>query len=282
MEEKIINIEVENIKDFPSHPFNVKKDNNYFELEESIIENGILIPAIVRKTKKGKYEMVSGHRRKNICIENNIEKIPCIVKDLTDEEAIVFMVDTNLQREKILPSEKARAYKMKYDLLRYKDKLSPVGTNEKDSRTQIYRYIRLNYLIPELMQLVDDTVLKDKRSSLTMGIRPAVELSYLTEEEQQKIYSEITYQYLTPSYYQAKRIRELSETNKLDSDEIESIFLEQKPNQSKRISLNEERIRSVLPKNIKDYKIEDFIIEAIKRYSDEISLDGGDEHELEI
>lgn len=282
MEEKIVNIEVKNIKDFPKHPFNVKKDINYFELEESIIENGVLIPAIVRKTKTGEYEMVSGHRRKNICIENNIEKIPCIVKDLTDEEAIIFMVDTNLQREKILPSEKARAYKMKYDLLRYKDKLSPVGTNEKDSRTQIYRYIRLNYLIPELMQLVDDTVLKDKRSALTMGIRPAVELSYLTEEEQQKIYSEITYHYLTPSYYQAKRIRELSETNKLDSDEIESIFLEQKPNQSKRISFNEERIRSVLPKNIKDYKIEDFIIEAIKRYSDEISLDGGDEHELEI
>lgn len=282
MEEKIVNIEVKNIKDFPSHPFNVKKDNNYFELEESIIENGVLIPAVVRKTKTGEYEMVSGHRRKNICIENNIEKIPCIVKDLTDEDAIIFMVDTNLQREKILPSEKARAYKMKYDLVRYKDKLSPVGTNEKDSRTQIYRYIRLNYLIPELMQLVDDTVLKDKRSALTMGIRPAVELSYLTEEEQQKIYSEITYQYLTPSYYQAKRIRELSEVNKLDSDEIESIFLEQKPNQSKRISFNEERIRSVLPKNIKDYKIEDFIIEAIKRYSNEISLDGGDDHELEI
>ncbi|NLL01673.1 MAG: ParB/RepB/Spo0J family partition protein [Mollicutes bacterium] len=174
MEEKIVNIEVKNIKDFPKHPFNVKKDINYFELEESIIENGVLIPAIVRKTKTGEYEMVSGHRRKNICIENNIEKIPCIVKDLTDEEAIIFMVDTNLQREKILPSEKARAYKMKYDLLRYKDKLSPVGTNEKDSRTQIYRYIRLNYLIPELMQLVDDTVLKDKRSALTMGIRPAI------------------------------------------------------------------------------------------------------------
>ncbi len=189
MEEKIVNIEVKNIKDFPSHPFNVKKDNNYFKLEESIIENGVLIPAVVRKTKTGEYEMVSGHRRKNICIENNIEKIPCIVKDLTDEDAIIFMVDTNLQREKILPSEKARAYKMKYDLVRYKDKLFPVGTNEKDSRTQIYRYIRLNYLIPELMQLVDDTVLKDKRSALTMGIRPAVELSYLTEEEQQKKYS---------------------------------------------------------------------------------------------
>ena len=219
---------------------------------------------------------------KNICIENNIEKIPCIVKDLTDEEAIIFMVDTNLQREKILPSEKARAYKMKYDLLRYKDKLSPVGTNEKDSRTQIYRYIRLNNLIFELIKLVDDTVIKDMLSALTMVIRSAVELSYLTEEEQQKIYSKITYQYLTPSYYQAKRIRELNETNKLDSDKIESIFLEQKPNQSKRISLNEERIRSVLPKSIKDYKIEDFIIETIKRYSNEISLDGCDEYDLEI
>ena len=195
------------------------------------------------------------------------------------------MVDSNLQREKILPSEKAMAYKMKYDALKQQGKtLFPSGTESElnETKTQVYRYIRLNNLIPELLQLVDDTVLKDKRAVLTMGLRPAVELSYLSKDDQELVYEEITYEDLTPSHVQAKRIRELGEKGKLDSDVLESIFLEQKPNQAKRISFNEERIRKVLPKDIKDYKIEDFIIKAIESYSKTLSTERGDGYDLDI
>jgi ParB family chromosome partitioning protein len=151
-----------------------------------------------------------------------------------------------------------------------------------DSKSQIYRYVRLTYLIPELLQLVDDTVLKDKRAVLTMGIRPAVELSYLTKDQQEMVYEEISYEDLTPSHVQAKRIRSLAENGELDSDNLESIFLEPKPNQQKRISFNEERIRKVLPKDLKDYKIEDFIIKAIENYSKTLALERGDSNDLEI
>ena len=195
------------------------------------------------------------------------------------------MVDSNLQREKILPSEKAMAYKMKFDALKQQGKtLFPSGTESElnETKTQVYRYIRLNNLIPELLQLVDDTVLKDKRAVLTMGLRPAVELSYLSKDDQELVYEEITYEDLTPSHVQAKRIRELGEKGELDSDVLESIFLEQKPNQAKRISFNEERIRKVLPKDIKDYKIEDFIIKAIESYSKTLSIERGDSYDLDI
>lgn len=239
MKEEIIELNVNDIKDFPKHPFKINNDLNYEELRSSIIESGVLVPAIVRKKDDGKYEMLSGHRRKKICEEQGIKKIPCIVKDISDEEATILMVDSNLQRDKILPSEKAMAYKMKYDALKKQGKsLFPSGTESElnDTKTQVYRYIRLNNLIPELLQLVDDTVLKDKRAVLTMGLRPAVELSYLSKDDQELVYEEITYEDLTPSHVQAKRIRELGESGKLDSDVLESIFLEQKPNQAKRIS----------------------------------------------
>lgn len=239
--------------------------------------------------KGGKYEMLSGHRRKKICEEQGIEKIPCIVKDISDEEAIILMVDSNLQRDKILPSEKAMAYKMKYDAMKSmtpsvsnKRKDEILGEQVCESRERIRRYIRLNNLIPELLQLVDDTVLKDKRSALTMGLRPAVELSYLSKDDQELVYEEITYEDLTPSHVQAKRIRELGEKGELDSDVLESIFLEQKPNQAKMLSFNEERIRKVLPKDIKDYKIEDFIIKAIESYSKTLSNERGDSYDLDI
>ena len=289
MSDKIVELNVKDIKDFPKHPFKINNDINYEELKNSIIESGVLVPTIVRKKEDGKYEMLSGHRRKKICEEQGIEKIPCIVKDISDEEAIILMVDSNLQRDKILPSEKAMAYKMKYDAMKSmtpsvsnKRKDEILGEQVGESREQIRRYIRLNNLIPELLQLVDDTVLKDKRSALTMGLRPAVELSYLSKDNQELVYEEITYEDLTPSHVQAKRIRELGEKGELDSDILESIFLEQKPNQAKRLSFNEERIRKVLPKDIKDYKIEDFIIKAIESYSKTLSNERGDSYDLDI
>lgn len=289
MKEEVVELNVKDICDFPKHPFKINNDLNYEELKNSIIESGVLVPTIVRKKDDGKYEMLSGHRRKKICEEQGIKKIPCIVKDISDEEAIILMVDSNLQRDKILPSEKAMAYKMKYDAMKSmtpsvsnKRKDEILGEQVGESREQIRRYIRLNNLIPELLQLVDDTVLKDKRSALTMGLRPAVELSYLSKDDQELVYEEITYEDLTPSHLQAKRIRELGENGKLDSDILESIFLEQKPNQAKRLSFNEERIRKVLPKDIKDYKIEDFIIKAIESYSKTLSNERGDSYDLDI
>ena len=289
MKEEVVELNVKDICDFPKHPFKINNDLNYEELKNSIIESGVLVPTIVRKKEDGKYEMLSGHRRKKICEEQGIKKIPCIVKDISDEEAIILMVDSNLQRDKILPSEKAMAYKMKYDAMKSmtpsvsnKRKDEILGEQVGESREQIRRYIRLNNLIPELLQLVDDTVLKDKRSALTMGLRPAVELSYLSKDDQELVYEEITYEDLTPSHVQAKKIRELGEKGELDSDILESIFLEQKPNQKNRISLNEERIRKVLPKDIKDYKIEDFIIKAIESYSKTLSNERGDSYDLDI
>lgn len=284
MKEQVVELSVKDIIDFPKHPFKINNDLNYEELKNSIIDSGVLVPAIVRKMEDGKYQMLSGHRRKKICEEQGIENIPCIVKDVSDDEAVILMVDSNLQREKILPSEKAMAYKMKYDALRQQGKkLFPLGTESiSDTKTQFYRYIRLNDLIPELIQLVDDTVLKDKRSSLTIGLRPAVELSYLSKTDQELVYEEITYEDKTPTLEQAKRIRELAKNKELDSDKLESIFMELKPNQKDRLSLNEERIRNVLPKNIKDYKIEDFIIKAIEYYSKALDNERGDSYDLDI
>jgi len=284
MKEQVVELSVKDIIDFPKHPFKINNDLNYEELKNSIIDSGVLVPAIVRKMENGKYQMLSGHRRKKICEEQGIEKIPCIVKNVSDDEAVILMVDSNLQREKILPSEKAMAYKMKYDALRQQGKkLFPVGTESiSDTKTQFYRYIRLNDLISELIQLVDDTVLKDKRSALTMGLRPAVELSYLSKADQELVYEEIIYEDKTPTLEQAKRIRELAKNKKLDSDKLESIFMELKPNQKDRLSLNEERIRNVLPKDIKDYKIEDFIIKAIEYYSKTLDNERGDSYDLDI
>ena len=291
MKEEVIEIDVKDIKNFPNHPFKITNDLNYEELKNSIIENGILVPAIVRKTDDGKYEMLSGHRRKQICEEQGIKKIPCLVKDLSDQEATILMVDSNLQRDKILPSEKAMAYKMKYDAIKSmtpsvsdKRKDEILGEQVGESREQIRRYIRLNYLIPELLQLVDDTILKDKRTTLTMGLRPAVELSYLTKNEQEMVYEEIYYEELTPSHYQAKRMRELSEKGKLNADEIENIMCEEKGNQREQISFNKEKIEKALPSELlrrdKRY-IEQYILKAIDFYKS-AELERGDDNDLDL
>lgn len=268
-------IKIVDIEPFKNHPFIVEVDDSLKELAQSIMENGLLNPVIVRE-KGSKYEMVSGHRRLKALEMNGADEVDAFVKALSDDEATIFMVDSNLQREKILPSERAFAYKMKMDALKHQGKaLSPKGTKSHsvdeiaDTKTQVFRYIRLTYLIPELLKIVDDTARTNDKHNITMGIRPAVELSYLSKDEQKLVHSEMIYDDLSPSHAQAIRIRKLSEKKKLDADKLEKILLEKKGNQHEQISFNRENIESVLPydllKRDKRY-IEEYIIEAIKAY----------------
>lgn len=268
-------IKIVDIEPFKDHPFIVEVDDSLKELAQSIMENGLLNPVIVRR-KGSKYEMVSGHRRLKALEANGADEVEAYIKDLSDDEATIFMVDSNLQREKILPSERAFAYKMKMDALKHQGKaLSPKGTKSHsvdeiaDTKTQVFRYIRLTYLIPELLKIVDDTIRTNDKHNITMGIRPAVELSYLSKDEQKLVYSEMIYDDLSPSHAQAIRIRKLSEKKKLDAEKLEKILLEKKGNQNEQISFNKENIVSVLPydllKRDKRY-IEAYIIEAIKAY----------------
>lgn len=268
-------IKIVDIEPFKDHPFIVEVDDSLKELAQSIMEDGLLNPIIVRE-KGSKYEMVSGHRRLKALEMNGADEVDAFVKALSDDEATIFMVDSNLQREKILPSERAFAYKMKMDALKHQGKaLSPKGTKSHsvdeiaDTKTQVFRYIRLTYLIPELLKIVDDTARTNDKHNITMGIRPAVELSYLSKDEQKLVYSEMIYDDLSPSHAQAIRIRKLSEKKKLDADKLEKILLEKKGNQHEQISFNKENIESVLPydllKRDKRY-IEEYIIEAIKAY----------------
>lgn len=276
--EKVIDIKISNIDDFPNHPFKVIENDDMYNMRDSIKENGVLVPALVRQKKDGRYEMVSGHRRKYASQLANKETIPCIVRDLTDDEAVIIMVDSNLQREEILPSEKAHAYKMKYEAIKHQGKrtdltLSPVATKLDsasiigkeigESRDQVYRYMSLNNLIPELLDMVDNDVLKQKPS---IALRPAVELSHLTEEEQYQLLDCIEYCDATPSHDQSIRLRALSKAKTLTQNEIDRIMSEEKPNQIPHISFNETRIRSVLPKEIKGKNIEDFVVKAIEFY----------------
>lgn len=274
----MVDLEVINISDinpFKDHPFIVEVDDSLMELAQSIKENGLLHPVVVRKYGN-KYEMISGHRRLKALEINGATKIEAYVKVLSDDEATIFMVDSNLQREKILPSERAFAYKMKMDALKHQGRsLSPKGTKSHsvdqlgDTKTQIFRYIRLTYLIPELLKIVDNTAKYNDKHNLTMGIRSAVELSYLNKDEQMLVYSEMTYDDLSPSHAQAIRIRKLSEKKKLNADSLENILSEEKGNQHERISFNKDNIVSVLPNDLvkrdKRY-IEQYIIEAIKAY----------------
>ncbi|MBR3673479.1 MAG: ParB/RepB/Spo0J family partition protein [Clostridia bacterium] len=276
--EKVIDIKISDIDDFPNHPFKVIENDDMYNMRDSIKENGVLVPALVRQKPDGRYEMVSGHRRKYASQLANKETIPCIVRDLTDDEAIIIMVDSNLQREEILPSEKAHAYKMKYEAIKHQgkrtdltsspvatklDSASIIGKESGESRDQVYRYMSLNNLIPDLLDMVDNDVLKQKPS---IALRPAVELSHLTEEEQYQLLDCIEYCDATPSHDQAIRLRALSKSKTLTQNEIDRIMSEEKPNQIPHISFNETRIRSVLPKEIKGKNIEDFVIKAIEFY----------------
>lgn len=275
---EIIKINITKLDSFTNHPFQVKKDDSLNELIESIKSNGLLNPIVVREKSNGRYEIVSGHRRKYACELLGNDTIDCIVKDMSDEEAIIQMVDSNIYREKILPSEKAFAYKMKLDAIKHQGKtLSPKGTKNhsvseiKDTKTQVYRFVRLTYLISELLKLVDETILLGKKARLTMGLKPAVELSYLTKEEQLLVYETIKYTNATPSHAQAIKIRELSKNKQITFDSLENIISQKKGNQNDTISFNKDKIERSLPLELvqrdKRY-IEKYIIEAIEYYNE--------------
>ena len=277
--ETIDEIDISLLDTFKKHPFKVLENEELRKLEDSISENGILEPIIVRPKDNGRYEIISGHRRTKASELIGLKKIPCIIKNMTDEEATIYMVDSNMHREQLLPSEKAFAYKMKLDALKHQGKrndltLDPVGHKLKssqiiaeennDSQTQVKRYIRLTELIPELLEYVDNSVLDEEPS---IALRPAVELSYLKKEEQLMLLDSIQYSESTPSHAQAIRMRKLSSEGRLNSDAIDLIMEEQKSNQIPKIKLNESRIRTVLPKSISADKIEDFIIKSVEFYS---------------
>ena len=286
---KVENIDINKIDSYKNHPFKVNDDISFQELKQSINNNGLLTPIILRKKEDDRYEIISGHRRVKAMKELGFKTVPSFVKELDDDQAVIEMVDSNMHREKILPSEKAYAYKMKLDALKHQGKtLSPEGTKSHsvdeidDTKTQIYRYVRLTNLIPELLQLVDDTVLKDKRTALTMGLKPAVELSYLNKEEQKTVYMGITYEDLTPSHGQAIKIRELSKKKKFNFDSLEEILLEGKGNQQEQISFNKRRIEEALPREllIRDKRyIEQYILKAIDYYRS-MEMKRGDSNDI--
>ena len=275
------------IDSFKDHPFHVNNDESLKELANSIKENGLYTPLTVRLKEDGRYELISGHRRKVAMELLGITVTEAYVKELADEEATIEMVDSNMYREKILLSEKAFAYKMKYDAIKHQGKKTSghdVQKLDDKSDRNIRRYIRLTNLIPELLQLVDDTVLKDKRTALTMGLLPAVELSYLNKEEQKLVYMGITYEDLTPSHGQAKQLRKLSNEGKITFDSVEEILCKSKGNQQEQISFNKERIEKVLPtellKRDKRY-IEQYIIKAIENYKQQ-EIERGDVYDLDM
>ena len=274
--EKVMDISLKDIRDFPNHPFKVIDNEEMDNMRQSVEDYGVLHPILVRPTSDGKYEMISGHRRKRASELANKETIPCIVRDLTDDEATIIMVDSNMQREEILPSEKAIAYKMKLDALNHQGKRNDltcgqvghklennksrdvIAENSKDSARQIQRYIRLTELIPELLEKVDKK---------EIAFLPAVELSYLNEEHQLFLLDCMEYNDATPSHAQAIKLKKMSQAGTLTEDDIDDILSQEKPNQIPKMKFDEGRIRSVLPKNIEEPKIEDFVVKAIEHYS---------------
>lgn len=277
--EKVELIDLSLIDDFPEHPFKVQENEDLSKLKESIKDNGVLEPIIVRKKENDRFEIIAGHRRKfaSELLGNNF--IPCIVRDMSKEEAIVYMVDSNLHRTNILPSEKAKAYKMKMEAIK-SIKSGPMGHNVRtrdiigeensESGRQVQRYLRLNELIPELLEMVDNSVLNEKP---IIALRPAVELSYLTKDEQEMLLNSIEYSDATPSHAQAIKLRKESELNGLTEDYIRDLMKEEKPNQVAKIKISENKIKSVIPKNYKVNNMEDFIVKAVEYYSKHLSRD---------
>ncbi len=267
--EKIVDIKIDCIDDFPNHPFKIIDNEEMEQMKESIADNGVLIPALVRPKPDGRYEMISGHRRKFASQLALKETMPCIVRELSDDEAIIIMVDSNMQREEILPSEKAFAYKKKLDAMKHQgvsfgqvvrkwESTDDIGKDNEDSGRQVRRYIRLTKLIPELLDKVD---------TKEIAFNPAVELSYLTEEEQYELLDCIEYNDATPSHAQAIVMKKLSQEGSLNEEKIDNILSQEKSNQIPKMKFSEERIRSVLPKNVENDKIEDFVVKAIEYYS---------------
>lgn len=273
-------IDLSLIDDFPNHPFKVRMDESMTEMADSIRQHGVLVPTIVRPKVDGRFEMVAGHRRKTASGLAGLTKLPCIVRELTDDEATLIMVDSNLQRERLLPSEKAFAYKMKLEAMKRQGQRSdlssrPLGTklrsdeelaNESpDSARQIQRYIRLTYLIPELLDMADNSVLKDK-DKLQIAMRPAVELSYLTEQEQRDLHETMLTEEATPSHVQAMKMRKFSEEGRLNMDVMFSIMQEEKPNQKEVFKLPRDRIGRFFAPGTPAKNIEDTIVKALEMY----------------
>ncbi len=271
---KIRDIPLELIDDFPDHPFKVRDDEDMMQLVESVKERGVITPATVRQKENGRYELVSGHRRKRACELAGFETLRCEVVDLTRDEATILMVESNFQRSQILPSEKAFAYKMRMEAMKRqagrpsKENVSPVGTNLRtdeliaqetgDSRNQIHRYIRLTNLVPELLDLVDEGRMK---------MRPAVEISFLDEDCQRDLVDEIDLNDCTPSHDQTIRMRKMFEEKKLTPEAIQAIMSEQKPNQRERIVLSGDKVRQYIPKNIPLNQTEDYVCKALEHYA---------------
>ena len=277
--EKIQKISIKDIVSFPNHPFKVKDDEKMFETVESIKEHGVLVPAIVRPKADGTYEMVSGHRRKRACELAQIEEMPCIVRNLTDDEATIIMVDSNLQREEILPSERAFAYKMKLEAIKRQGKRNDLTSTQVvqklsveviadetgESREKIRRYIRLTYLNPELLQFVDNHYLKDKEK-ITMALAPAVEISYLKNNEQEILLEAIETSLATPSTPQAKRLREESEKGTLTEEKIYEILDEEKPNQKEQVKFSYDKVKDYFPKGYTIQQMQNVIEKLLQKY----------------
>ena len=270
--EKVVTLNPADISDFPNHPFKVKQDEAMAEMVDSVKQYGVLVPALVRPKADGGYEMVAGHRRKCAATLASITEMPCIVRNLTDDEATIIMVDSNLQRETILPSEKAFAYKMKLEAMKRQGQRSDLtstplvsksrsneelGQKNGDSREQVRRFIRLTELIPSVLDMVD---------SGKIAFRPAVELSYLSKEQQQSLYDTMECEDCTPSLAQAIKMKEFSRDGKLSAEVILSIMQEEKPNQREQFKMPKERISKYFALGTPAQKIEDTIIKALELY----------------
>ena len=274
---KIRDIPLEMIDDFPNHPFKVRDDEDMIQLVESVKERGVITPATVRQKEDGRYELISGHRRKRACELAGFEALRCEVVDLDRDAATVLMVESNYQRSQILPSEKAFAYKMRLEAMNRqagrprKENLTPVvsdldgqrtneilGNEVGESREQIRRYIRLTNLVPELLDLVDEGKIK---------MRPAVELSYLDEDSQRAVVDEIDLNQCTPSHDQTIRMRKFFTDGKLTPEVVSAIMGEEKPNQREKIVLRGDKVRSLIPKNIPVSQTEDYVVKALEHYS---------------
>ena len=278
---KVMDIEISKIDDFENHPFNVKDDEDMTKLMESIAQHGVLSPVVVRPKIYGddgfpeRYEMISGHRRMFACKKLGLEKIPAISRELSKEEAIITMADSNMYRENILPSEKSRAYKMKLEALNNQGKrtdltsspleiksngkqtMDIVGEQFGDSRNQVHRYVRLNYLIPELLQMVDEN---------KIAFRPAVELSYLTEKEQYQLLEIMEVEDCTPSLTQSQKFKELSRNGELTAEKLSEIMSQPKANQKEKISFSADELRQYFPKSYTDNDIKEKVIDLAAQY----------------
>ena len=274
---KIRDIPISEIDEFPDHPFKVLMDEDMEQLVESIKRNGVMTPATVRLKEDGRYELISGHRRKKACELAGLETLKCEVKELTRDEAIIVMVESNLQRSVILPSEKAFAYKMRLEAMKRqagrppKESASPLATNLSkgrsdeelgelvgESKDQIRRYIRLTELVPEILQMVDER---------QIAFRPAVEVSYLTEEQQYTLLEAMEYNDATPSLAQAIKMKKFMQDGKLTDEVIQSIMEEEKPNQKEKPAFRDERITKLIPKNIPRGQETDFVVKALEFYN---------------